>query len=529
MNSSASIDRSGKVPGKLRSGLASTRTLPREQLRLPTGISVIRRVKPAGRLFLPSHATWLVALVLTVGCRRDLPEDLMVVTQSPVIVSADFAAVDLLDTRYPPGSRVVVVRPGSKGTVERVLSAGFHSAGGPVVEPAGERVLFVGKAVADAAWQIYESSLAGASPVQKTAVPRGAMGPVYLPDGRIAFSSPVPRHGRVPVGTDSPELYAKPLSDKPLTRLTFGLAGATEATVLADGRILFVSGGTIFSPVTNQALFTINSDGTEISPFAAQHDGRSQVTRPRQTADGRVLFLSSEFASSGWDGQLEEVRMARPFSSRATVQGMTGVRLRAVEPAGDGRVLVTTPGNDRADFGIYALNTGEIVELGREPVFDDPRWHEVEVAVRRPGPRPMGRLSTVTDAMRTGRLLCLDANDIGIGSTDAVARSVRFFRPSSRGNLESLGEIPLQADGSFLAEVPADTLLGLETLDENGRVVGRLPPSFWVRPGENRSCVGCHEPHNSCPENRRPLAVRQPSVKLDPDGGDLAHKRAKSP
>ena len=23
-----------------------------------------------------------------------------------------------------------------------------------------------------------------------------------------------------------------------------------------------------------------------------------------------------------------------------------------------------------------------------------------------------------------------------------------------------------------------------------------VPPSFWVRPGENRSCLGCHEPYN---------------------------------
>jgi hypothetical protein len=30
---------------------------------------------------------------------------------------------------------------------------------------------------------------------------------------------------------------------------------------------------------------------------------------------------------------------------------------------------------------------------------------------------------------------------------------------------------------------------------------------IWVRPAENRTCVGCHEPHNRAPHNHRPLAV----------------------
>jgi hypothetical protein len=31
-----------------------------------------------------------------------------------------------------------------------------------------------------------------------------------------------------------------------------------------------------------------------------------------------------------------------------------------------------------------------------------------------------------------------------------------------------------------------------------------------VRPAENRSCIGCHEPHNRSPYNHRPLAVNAP-------------------
>ncbi len=139
----------------------------------------------------------------------------------------------------------------------------------------------------------------------------------------------------------------------------------------------------------------------------------------------------------------------------------------------------------------------------------------------------MGRLSTVDENANSGLILCLDANDTGERTEEVQARAsrVRFIFLSSRGTLESLGEMSLEDDGSFLVEVPADTLLGFETLDDAGRVMRRLPPSFWVRPGENRACVGCHEPHGTCPDNKRPLAVKHPAVKLDHDLPALARVR----
>ena len=78
---------------------------------------------------------------------------------------------------------------------------------------------------------------------------------------------------------------------------------------------------------------------------------------------------------------------------------------------------------------------------------------------------------------------------------ETFARSARCrFRPTVR----------------FMAEVPADVPLGFEALDENGRVLRREAPMVWVRPGENRSCIGCHEPRNRSPHNHRPLAVSVP-------------------
>jgi hypothetical protein len=77
----------------------------------------------------------------------------------------------------------------------------------------------------------------------------------------------------------------------------------------------------------------------------------------------------------------------------------------------------------------------------------------------------------------------------------------------SPGRCRSLGEVPVQEDGSFMAEVPADTPLGFEALNQEGEILRRVEPVVWVRPGENRSCTGCHAAHNRAPHNHRPLAV----------------------
>jgi hypothetical protein len=85
---------------------------------------------------------------------------------------------------------------------------------------------------------------------------------------------------------------------------------------------------------------------------------------------------------------------------------------------------------------------------------------------------------------------------------------------ASPGKVRALGEVPIQMDGSFLAEVPANVPLGFEALDENGQVLRREAPMFWVRPSENRCCAGCHEPRNRSPHNHRPLAVGVPITSL---------------
>ena len=140
----------------------------------------------------------------------------------------------------------------------------------------------------------------------------------------------------------------------------------------------------------------------------------------------------------------------------------------------------------------------------------------------------MGHISALVPAKQTGTILCLNANftrQQGANRAPAAkAVRVRVLAGSGQGSARALGEVPLRADGSFLAEVPADTPLGFESLDAEGRVMHRLAPSIWVRPGENRSCLGCHEPYNRSPRNLRPIAAFFPPVPLTEKPQTVAQK-----
>ena len=83
----------------------------------------------------------------------------------------------------------------------------------------------------------------------------------------------------------------------------------------------------------------------------------------------------------------------------------------------------------------------------------------------------------------------------------------------------------MQADGSFMAEVPADTPLGFEALNQEGEILRRVEPLFRVQPGENRSCIGCHAAHNRAPHNHRPLAVNTAVACLRVEPGPGRPKR----
>ncbi|MDR2762954.1 MAG: hypothetical protein LBB88_10155, partial [Planctomycetaceae bacterium] len=72
------------------------------------------------------------------------------------------------------------------------------------------------------------------------------------------------------------------------------------------------------------------------------------------------------------------------------------------------------------------------------------------------------------------------------------------------------GVVPVEKDGSANFVVPADKNIFLQALDENYREVQRERTFVNYRPGEVRSCIGCHEQASAAPTDKKsmPLALR---------------------
>ena len=67
-----------------------------------------------------------------------------------------------------------------------------------------------------------------------------------------------------------------------------------------------------------------------------------------------------------------------------------------------------------------------------------------------------------------------------------------------------LGRQNVAGDGSFYVQVPADRPLRIEVVDAAGRTVRAERDWFWMRPSEQRICVGCHTGPERSPENKVP-------------------------
>jgi hypothetical protein len=64
-----------------------------------------------------------------------------------------------------------------------------------------------------------------------------------------------------------------------------------------------------------------------------------------------------------------------------------------------------------------------------------------------------------------------------------------------------LGYAPIEPDGSFKLEVPADVPLALSVIDADGRAIQTHTNWIQVRPGERRTCDGCHSPRRGAALN----------------------------
>ncbi|MGA2274175.1 MAG: hypothetical protein ABSH00_11515 [Bryobacteraceae bacterium] len=380
--------------------------------------------------------------------------------------------------RFPGGATVMLVT--AQG--QRKLAADFYASTDPAVSFDGLRILFAGKRTTAGPWQIWEVAVAGGAPRQLTTADSDCIRPLYLPDGRVVYTRVFEKGSEIQIvplsGTATPEA------------LTFVPGWYLTDDVLHDGRILFE---------TNGDLYTVYPDGTGVETIRCDHG--PQRANGHQVASGDVIFNVGK-------------RLARFTPALAEQTDVPQPNLEAAGPGAElsaDRWLIPLRSGPARPFHLYDWNksSGQRVELN--PGAPGNAVEPVVVSSRVP-PRdfPSARVPTRT----TGNLLCLNAHESRTPITGDIA-TVRIFTQDAAGSSVLLGQTVVEADGSFYVQVPADRPLRMELVGRSGAVTRAEKNWFWMRPSEQRICVGCHAGPERSPENRVPETLNRTTVPVN--------------
>jgi len=464
---------------------------------------------------------------------------------------------------YRLGKNLYVLSPpGPEGKVRQLT----HYTDGYVADCEvswdGRRVLFARRGGDDDPWwHLCEIGADGKGLRQITRGPYHDVQPAYLPDGRIVFSS-----SRLGLRDEYHGYYATGLTimnadGSDIHCIGLNLGRDNEPSILPDGRIAFSRLELFYSRLkTEITIHAANPDGTrDVTLYGPEwRDFWRKQTRlagergwgevpPRhrvlrltqvQPVDRRRLICATTGGAT----------IVGPGRYRHTVLPRDGNRaVTSPMPLPDGRVLcaasVREKDRRKVDLGLYLMDatTGKLTL-----VYNDPKTADFEARplAARPRPPVLSEDPRTRTGAFTGTLFC---SSVFITQDEPVKRRGRLLRvvegmpvisrhQTHRGSEQAwknhtgtharvLGTVPLAADGSFHVQVPADRLIHVQVLDSDRRVVGNQQIWMYVRPGEARSCIGCHEkPDATMLPTHRALVQGPPPVVCLPTGGELTYR-----
>lgn len=399
---------------------------------------------------------------------------------------------------------------------------------------------------------------------------------IYLPGGDILFNSTRCVQTVDCFTTEVSNLYTCDGQGRHLRRLSFDQVHTNFPTVTEDGRVLYTrweynDRGQIYP----QALFQMNPDGTGQGEFYGNNSWfPTTILHARNICGTQKVLAIATGHHSRQVGKLmvldpargrqenEGAQLVAPVRETPAVQvdafGQAGDLFQYPYPLSETEYLVTyapfgwgggsqppeTGWNGRPPFfGVYYMT----IDSRRELLACDPRIScNQPIPLRRPASR--GRPNMVNYAKETGtyyiqdvyagpgltgvargtvkklRVVALDfrAALLGGNGNAGVAGGAFVATPVAVGNgcwdpKIVLGETPVHEDGSVQFVVPARTPVYFQAIDQRGFVAQTMRSWSTLQPGENASCVGCHESKNSVPgPYGLSIAQRRPAQKLEP-------------
>ena len=200
-------------------------------------------------------------------------------------------------------------------------------------------------------------------------------------------------------------------------------------------------------------------------------------------------------------------------------------------PLNENYFLVSMKHVRRPTFGLYLVdrfdNITQILELPQDSLF----FPTPLIARERPPVKPdMTDLNNMEGTMFiTDVYLGEGLKGVPRGTIKSLRIFAYHFGFRGSGGHESVGQnsswdikrilgtVSVEEDGSASFKVPANTPISIQALDADGRAVQLMRSWTVSMPGEQQSCIGCHEsPLDVTPARRTAKAATRPPSEITP-------------
>lgn len=444
-------------------------------------------------------------ILFFLACKKQSMEGMIVMTQ----VAGNLNAVNvstLPNGLYNHKSRIVALNPNSSSNSLTMLSKAFFSACAPSISYDAKRMLFAAQKNENNPWQIWELNLETLSYKQVTTSAENCIDPIYLPDGTIAFSKTTSINKK----QTGDALFTCNLDGSDIKQITFNPNAHLASSVLKDGRILTIS-QQLGPYQSNKNFVILRPDGTKEELFyRGLKDGNLQ-RRACETTDGKIVFVESDNRNQE-GGNLIAVNYNRPLHSRVNLTSNIKGDFFAVNPLQSGKLLVSYRASKTERYALYEFNSEN--KTLTKIIYKDDYFNVLEAIFVQKHENPRKLPSEVNLDSKTGLLICQDINFTDYHSAKGNNSTLNTSKIEVLGIDSSLGIVDVEKDGSFYLKILADTPFRIQTLDKNNRVVKGPGSWLYMRPGERRGCVGCHEDPEQVPENRLLLASKKNPIEI---------------
>jgi len=409
------------------------------------------------------------------------------------------------------------------------------------------------------------------------------MDPCYLPDGGISFISTRCQYGTL---CDPPDiftttvLYRMDADGGKIEKLTNSALSEATPCVGNDGRILYTRWEYVDKgAVSVKALWAVNPDGTGSSEvYGADIALPPTLIQGRQIPGKGSLYvvLGTPHCPQNSIGTVILIDGSKNTRTRDPMTYITpdvDVRGEAgfwFDPAGKwGKRLFKDPYPLSEKQFLVSLNpTGDpkektnwglalLEESGdTKSIYQDATIGCFEPMPLRPRPTPPVIPSNRDPKKAAKGLATCIVQDVYQGMEEIKRGEAKYLRineqvsrpwsarrtypgdgydqqhacvskDASLGLKVQHGIVPVEADGSAYFVVPADRNIFFQVLDANFMELQRERTYVNYRPGETRSCVGCHETPNHVPpvQPRALLALKRPPSVPGPQPGETSGAR----